>query len=291
MTKAEWQAAMSKWGVPVKWFSGWDTRGRPGDFTSINGVVIHHTGSDIQSDDYLKWLFTIGRATEGIPAPLCHVSTDMDGDVWVGAIGRANHAGKGSSSTLNAVISEDYRGFSAEIGPGPDNTDGNAHFYGNEVRYDGGQPMTDKQHASAVRWAAAICDHYGWSALSVIGHREWSSRKNDPGLCPMTKFRADVAALLKAGPPTKSAPGGTPAATTGGSMSLTDADKVWLRAQMDDAISDYNARLWGEGGSAGEFQQRTDARILDILNNKLPEIKLQLDRIEDDTDDGTPVPA
>jgi hypothetical protein len=74
-------------------------------------------------------------------------------------------------------------------------------------------------------------------------------------------------------------------------MSLTDADKVWLRAQMDDAISDYNARLWGEGGSAGEFQQRTDARILDILNNKLPEIKLQLDRIEDDTDDGTPVPA
>jgi hypothetical protein len=285
MTAAEWRTAMNKWGVQWREYPNWATRTRPGDFTDIRGVVIHHTGSDIQSDNYLKWLFTVGRASEGIPAPLCHVSTDMDGDVWVGAIGRANHAGKGSSSTLNAVTAENYRGFSAEIGPGPDDTDGNAHFYGNEVRYDGGQPMTDKQHTSAVRWAAAICDHYGWSALSVIGHREWSSRKNDPGLCPMTKFRADVAALLKAGPPTKPAP--TPTATTGGSMAIQDTTEYKAAYQ---ANVDYNRALWGEGGTAGEFQQRTDARILDVVN-RLEDIKNRLIRIEADTDKAATIPT
>lgn len=74
-------------------------------------------------------------------------------------------------------------------------------------------------------------------------------------------------------------------------MSLTSADITAIRAAVQAELEEYNARLWGEGGSAGEFQQRTDARILDILNDKLPEIKLQLDRIEDDTDDGTVTPA
>lgn len=235
MTAAEMRTALKKWNVQFREYPNWSTRTRPGAFVDIRGVVIHHTGSDIQSDDYLKWLFTQGRASEGIPAPLCHVSTDMDGDVWIGAIGRANHAGKGSSATLKHVTEEDY-GYLAELHPGPDNTDGNAHFYGNEVRYDGGQPMTTKQYASAVRWAAAICDHYGWSAQSVIGHREWSSRKNDPGKCPMNKFRVDVAALLKAGP--KPAVQTTDAPPKGPTdMPLTEAE--WTR--LTKIVQSYSA--------------------------------------------------
>lgn len=207
MTNAETKAAMTKWRVPVKYYPGWDTRGRPGDFSDVHGVFIHHTGSDAgQSDDYLAFLFKTGRPAEGIPGPLCHSAADMDGDLWIGAAGRANHAGKGSSSVLAAVTNESYKGFTAELIPGADNTDGNAHFYGCEVRYDGGQPMEPKQYNATVRWAAAICDHYGWSALSVIGHREWTVRKNDPGHCPMWKFRSDVAALLKVGPSPKPVP-------------------------------------------------------------------------------------
>lgn len=207
MTPAQIRAAMTKWHVPVKYYPGWDTRGRPGDFSDMHGVFIHHTGSDAgQSDDYLAFLFKTGRPAEGIPGPLCHSAADMDGDLWIGAAGRANHAGKGSGSVLAAVTNESYKGFAVELKPAADNTDGNAHFYGCEVRYDGGQPMTPKQYNAALRWAAAICDFYGWSALSVIGHREWTSRKNDPGHCPMTKFRSDVAALLKAGPSPKPPP-------------------------------------------------------------------------------------
>jgi hypothetical protein len=204
MTADQMVAQMKKWNVPYKEYAGWRTRRRPGAFTDIRGVIIHHTGSDAgQSDGYLDFLFKTGRPESGIPGPLCHVATDMDGDLHLGAIGRANHAGKGSSSTLAKVTTENYPGYAAEIRAGSDNTDGNAHFYGNEVRYDGGQPMTAKQYDAAVRWAAAICDFYGWSALSVIGHREWTTRKPDPGNCPMNKFRADVAALLKSGPSSK----------------------------------------------------------------------------------------
>jgi hypothetical protein len=280
MNKAEWIAAMTKWNVPVKWYPGWDTRGRPGDFSSVNGVVIHHTGSDSQTDAYVKWLFTEGRASEGIPAPLCHVCTDFDGDVHVGAIGRANHAGKGSSTVLSHVVAEDYKGFqSPELRPGADNTDGNAHFYGNEVRYDGGQNMTVKQFASAVRWATAICDHYGWSALSVVGHREWTTRKNDPGMCSMYTFRAAVAALLKAGPkiaPPKTdiTPGGTVART------LTDDDLAAIGAVVKFQNEDYGRRLWAMDTGTGKRQ------VIDVLADHTA----RLIRIEDDTDDGTVTP-
>ncbi len=201
ITAAQLQVAMKKWKVPVRYYSGWSTRGRPGAFTDLNGIVIHHTGSDAgQSDDYLAFLFKTGRPAEGIPGPLCQAAADMDGDLWIGASGRANHAGKGSSAVLAAVKGQSYKGLSVELKPGADNTDGNAHFYGCEVRYDGGQPMTPKQYDATVRWAAALCDFHKWSPLSIIGHREWTRRKSDPGHCPMNKFRSDVAARLKAGP-------------------------------------------------------------------------------------------
>lgn len=272
MSKAEWTAAMTKWKVPVRYYPGWDTRGRPGDFTSVNGIIIHHTGSDIQSDDYLKFLFVTGRPADGIPGPLCHVSTDMDGDLWVGAAGRANHAGRGSSAILNEVVTESYKGYQApELNAGPDDTDGNAHFYGNEVRFDGGQPMTDKQWNSAVLWAAAICDHYSWSALSVIGHREWTDRKPDPGSTKMYEFRAAVNARLVAGPPKS-----TTTPPTGGNMALDAAEITQIRAAVQAELEEYGARLWGDTGTAGKFMQRTDARLVDTT--------ARLQRIEDDTD-------
>lgn len=200
MTAAQTRAAMKKWRVPLKEFSGWTTRKRPGSFAPV-GLVVHHTGSDAgqNSTSYDKFLFVTGRPDEGIPGPLCQATCEMDGDVIVGAIGRANHAGSGSAATLS-VVRADRASRTAEIKPGPDGTNGNGWFYGLEVKFDGGQPMTAKQYDSAVRWAAAICDFYGWTAGSVIGHKEWSSRKPDPGHTFMAKFRRDVDARLKAGP-------------------------------------------------------------------------------------------
>lgn len=200
MTADQTLAALRKWEVKVREYPGWRTRGRPGGIKDARGIVIHHTGSSSQTDDYLNFLFVRGRPEEGIPGPLCNVSTDMDGDLHLGAVGRANHAGAGSLTTLNHVSAEDYNGYSAELRPGPDNIDGNDYYYGNEIRYTGANPMSAAAYRTALLHAAAICDFYGWSALSVIGHKEHTRRKDDPGRCPMNKFRTDLAAVLKAGP-------------------------------------------------------------------------------------------
>jgi hypothetical protein len=200
MTPDQTLAALRKWNVQFREYSGWRTRGRPGGITEVHGIVLHHTGSDSQSDDYLNFLFVRGRPEDGIPGPLCNVSTDMDGDLHLGAVGRANHAGSGSLTTMNHVIAKDYQGYKVELKPGSDSVNGNPHYYGNEIRYAGSQPMSAQAYRTALLYAAAVCDFHGWSALAVIAHREHTTRKQDPGRCPMNKFRTDLAAVLKAGP-------------------------------------------------------------------------------------------
>ena len=268
MTADQTLAAMKRWHVPYREWTGWETRGRDpehGDFSDVHGVMIHHTGSDEgQSDDYLVFLATRGRP--GIPGPLCNAATDMDGDLWLIAQGRANHAGSGSSTTLAHATNEDYPGYTSELHPGPDNIDGNAVYYGNEVRYDGGQPMTPKQYKAALLWAAAICDFHGWSALSIIGHREHTGRKNDPGNCAMHKFRSDVAALLAAGPTT------TSEGTTMASV-LTPTEQAQL------AKAGWLADQFAQGA---QFEEQLD-RIEALLTTG-GAVKNQLDRIEADTD-------
>jgi hypothetical protein len=200
MTPDQTLAALRTWKVQFREYPGWRTRGRPGGITDVHGIVLHHTGSDSQSDDYLNFLFVRGRPEDGIPGPLCNVSTDMDGDLHLGAVGRANHAGSGSLTTMNHVIAEDYLGYTVELKPGLDDVNGNPHYYGNEIRYAGSQPMSARAYRTALLYAAAVCDFHGWSALAVIAHREHTTRKTDPGHCPMNKFRTDLAAVLKAGP-------------------------------------------------------------------------------------------
>ncbi|TWD83204.1 N-acetylmuramoyl-L-alanine amidase [Kribbella amoyensis] len=200
MTADQLVAALKKWGVKYREYPGWRTRGRPGGITDARGILVHHTGSNSQSNDYLDFLFVRGRPEDGIPGPLCNVATDMDGDLHLGAVGRANHAGSGSQTTLSRVTAQNYAGYTSELRPGADGVNGNAHYYGNEIRYDGAKPMTAAAYRTALLYAAAVCDFHGWSALSVIAHREHTRRKNDPGHCPMNKFRTDLATVLKAGP-------------------------------------------------------------------------------------------
>jgi hypothetical protein len=260
MTPTQLVAALRKWGVQYREYPGWRTRGRPGGITDVRGVMVHHTGSDSQSTDYLGFLFVRGRPEDGIPGPLCQVATDMDGDLHLGAIGRANHAGMGSLATMNHVVAEDYNGYSSELDPGPDTINGNPHYYGNEIRYVGNRPMSAKAYRTALLYAAAVCDFHGWSALSVIGHREHSRRKADPGRCPMTKFRTDLAAVLRAGP--------------GDDMANADEVLAELRrfqAKEADRYEDLARRVQqlidNEAGRYQDYTRRFDA-IMAALKQK-----------------------
>lgn len=261
MTPDQQLSALKKWEVRVIEYPGWRTRGRPGDSGQRNGIVIHHTGSKSQTDDYLNFLFVRGRPDEGIPGPLCNVSTDMDGDLHLGAAGRANHAGRGSSVTLKHVQGEDYRGFDQELTPGPDNVDGNDYYYGNEIRFTGAQPMTPAAYRTALLHAASICDFYGWSALSVIGHKEHTLRKNDPGHTALDKFRRDLAAVLNAGPG-KGAP--NPGNTTDPVVDLTiHAWSIWFASTQPDPMRETD-ETWGDAYQLMAFAANPKIAVITV---------------------------
>lgn len=249
LTRSQILAALNKWGVKYVEYPGWDTRTRPGGLTDVAGTINHHTGGGSGSDSYLKFLFVEGRPSEGIPGPLCNVATDTNGMVHLGAIGRANHAGSGSAATLAHVRAEDYSGYRSELKPGPDGTNGNPLFYGNEWIYSGTTPPTAAQYHGALLWNAAILDAHGWTALSAIAHREWTGRKNDPYGVLMSKFRLDLAALLKAGPPTVKPPVTPPAkppVKPPVAPPKTTEDEMTL-----DEYEAYNGRLYGPAGTLG----------------------------------------
>lgn len=199
-TPAQMVAAFTKWHCDLRLFPGYATRGYgPGSISDVEGVMIHHTGSDAQSDAYLDFLFNIGRPGD-VPPPLCNWATDMDGDLWLGAAERANHAGAGSSATVSKVVTGNYDWRNATLKPGVDDINGNSRYYGNEVRFDGGQPMTRAQWVTVILSSAAMCDFHGWGAWHVIGHKEHTGRKTDPASTLMYMIRRDVAAALTAGP-------------------------------------------------------------------------------------------
>lgn len=195
MTADQFIAALKAEGVHVVEHAGWRTHNRDGHggWGPINGVMIHHTAGTAPGDGGVVWS---GRSD--LPGPLAHGYLAKDGIVTMTANGRANHAGGGSAAVLAAVVAEAAHLPATHFHEGSAGAvDGNAHFYGLEISNLGTSkdPYPSAQYDAAVRWAAAICRHYHWSARSVIGHKEWSDWKSDPSF-DMGKFRAAVAARL-----------------------------------------------------------------------------------------------
>lgn len=190
--------ALRAQGLTVVEHAGWRTNNRnhKGSWGPVNGVIIHHTVTTGTAGT-VELCFN-GRSD--LPGPLCHGVIAKDGTVYLVGNGRANHAGSGDGDVLAAVIAE-----SATLPkPNENDTDGNVHFYGFECVNlgDGKDPWPEAQLDAMARASAALCHAHGWSANSVIGHKEWTSAKIDPRGFTMTDFRARVAARLKAKPDT-----------------------------------------------------------------------------------------
>ncbi|MEW2580122.1 peptidoglycan-binding protein [Streptomyces syringium] len=162
-------------GVRVVEHGSWRTHNRAGHgaWGPVHGVIIHHTVTsgtassvDLCYDGY-----------DELPGPLCHGVIAKDGAVHLISAGRANHAGSGDGDVLSAVIAE-----RRTPAPSADDTDGNARFYGFECVNlgDGDDPWPAAQLDAIERASAAICRALGWSAASVIGHKEWTATKIDP---------------------------------------------------------------------------------------------------------------
>jgi len=188
-------AALRAEGVHVVEHAGWrsNNRNHKGSWGPVNGVIIHHTVTSGTSNS-VNLCF---NGHSALPGPLCHGVIAKDGTVHLVGNGRANHAGSGDGDVLKAVIAE-----KALPAPNENDTDGNVHFYGFECVNlgDGKDSWPEVQLEAMVRASAALCRAHGWSAHSVIGHKEWTNTKIDPRGFAMTDFRARVTARLGTGP-------------------------------------------------------------------------------------------
>lgn len=133
-------------GLTVVEIDGWQTRGRPastGAFAPV-GVLNHHTGSSAKLWTkskrlaYAKWMFITGLSD--LPAPLCQLALGRDGTVYLGAAGRANHAG-----TAKAVGS---------VAAG----DGNKLYIGIEWMLSGTQKIPAKMREAGITLNAVLTE-------------------------------------------------------------------------------------------------------------------------------------
>ncbi|MCX3061868.1 peptidoglycan-binding protein [Streptomyces beihaiensis] len=195
-------SALRAEGVTVVEHDGWRTHNRDakGPWGPVNGVMIHHTVSS--GTDASVRLCYDGHSE--LPGPLCHGVIAKDGTVHLVGNGRANHAGGGDPSVLQAVITETY----GDRPPAPHQhegsagaVDGNTRFYGFECVNlgDGHDPWPAEQLDAIERVSAALCRAHGWGAKSVIGHLEWSDWKVDPRGFSMTGMRRRVQSRLSTG--------------------------------------------------------------------------------------------
>jgi N-acetylmuramoyl-L-alanine amidase len=266
MTATQMESQLKKFGIKYVAYKSWSTHNR-GDrgngFSDLNGLVLHHTGSD--GDGQEGYLYT---GTEALPGPLCHWGMDNEGVLHLIGWGRANHAGGGDPNVLNHVINEDYTGtLKPKFGEGDSGSaDGNGHFYGVEIYYSGSHKMTDDQYLTAIKLGAAVCDFHGWSYKSVIAHGEWSNDKWDPGvssnkMMDMVQYRNDLAVFIK----DKKLPGST---TTSKGTTVADSTKpatksttykeVWESDSMA-SVQESNP-FW----NPGTFLQQTYIEIVNL---------------------------
>ncbi|MEV7285473.1 peptidoglycan-binding protein [Streptomyces sp. NPDC093252] len=245
-------------GVTVVEHPGWrsNNRDHKGRWGPVHGVMIHHTVTTGTAASVALCF----QGHSALPGPLCHGVIAKDGTVHLVGNGRANHAGSGDADVLKAVAA-------GTAAPAPDRsgTDGNTHFYGFECVNlgDGRDPWPEAQLEAMARASAALCRAHGWSARSVIGHKEWTRAKIDPRGFTMTAFRTRVTARLSTTPEPKPAPRPAPKPTVPAPALQPFPGTAWFRERPSSpVVTAMGTRLVAVGCSAyteGPGPQWTDA--------------------------------
>lgn len=156
-------------GVEVEEMPGWLNRGH-GDFGAIQGIVVHHTGTNKDIPDYIARHPQLGLCSQ--------IHLNRSGKAVLCGVGIAWHAGLGS-----------YPGW-------PTNA-ANQVSIGIEAASDGVSPWPSEQLDAYYRICAAILWFLGKNATpqTLLGHKEYSGAaqgKWDPGGIEMNLFRKRV---------------------------------------------------------------------------------------------------
>lgn len=151
-------------GLQVITVGDWFNNGRPPETGGFNpvGVLNHHTGSRDDAGDpaddlsYARWLF-YGEPRNGLPKPLCHLSLSYEGVVYLGAAGRANHAGEAKASGSVAA------------------GDGNSLYVGVEWMLSGTQEIPQRMYDAGVVLNAVLLEALGSSVQAISCHYQTST--------------------------------------------------------------------------------------------------------------------
>lgn len=210
--RLDWLAdALRDEGCQVLEHTGWSVRSaEPFDSFNPEGLVNHHTAGSAVLTSYPNPPYYRNSALE----MKCNLTIRGDGTCITLNAGWAHDSGFGDRRVLAAVRmdaprpepTDTYKSQSPIVVPGGSNPGvlGNAFFIDIEVQHLGnGDPIAPPQRDALIRANAAICRHLGWDPMTrLIGHREWSSRKQDPkwdgSANPMPKIRTDTQARLAA---------------------------------------------------------------------------------------------
>ncbi|WP_426716411.1 N-acetylmuramoyl-L-alanine amidase [Corynebacterium auriscanis] len=152
--------ALRAYGVTVKELPGWKQWGN-GDFAAIKGIIVHHTGHNATSAEYIARNPGLGNALSS------QIHLSRDGVATICGAGIAWHAGRGSY-------------------PGWQTNNANWESIGIEAQSDGTSPWPAKQLDAYYRICAAILTKLGKRATTqtLIAHWEYSRAaqgKWDPG--------------------------------------------------------------------------------------------------------------
>jgi hypothetical protein len=172
---------LQAYGVPVRFWSGWETNGN-GQVSAYQGMIWHHTATS-----YGKTFVGLLTGRPDLSGPLCNSAGEADGTVCIVSAHPANHAGASGGKSM---------------GPLPKTNLFNKYVWGHEIVYPGTAPMTDAQYHSAVVLGTVISKilkrpNTDWAR----GHAETSiTGKWDPGYAngktiDLNKVRRDAMAL------------------------------------------------------------------------------------------------
>lgn len=164
-------------GLTVVEEPGWRTRGSD-TYGPVIGVVAHETrGSATSSVTGEIDVLINGRV--GLSGPIAQLFLSRRGVWHVVASGTCHHVKTGWGGAFAGK--------------------GNDSLLGVEAQHAESESWADKpvQYDSYVRGVAAICEHTGWTAAQVVGHKEHQpGDKPDPEFS-MTAFRSAVAARIE----------------------------------------------------------------------------------------------
>jgi hypothetical protein len=190
--------AMRHHGVRTKEYSGWRTR-RHGSLDP-HVIIVHDSVTGSMSDERAANFCLAGRSD--LAGPLYSCLIGKDGTAHLIAHGLTWNAGSGNGDRL-AAARRGTMPLDRELGrPAAGTANGNSSGHGIAFTTYGAGPYTAEQIEAGARVIAAYGRAEGWgnyTAGSVIGHGEFSSRKIDPAL-DMGQLRTRVHALSTGSP-------------------------------------------------------------------------------------------